>query len=33
MKLTVTGTDALRKKLQQNGKLEAVKRVVKMNGA
>nr|DAW59143.1 MAG TPA: putative tail component [Caudoviricetes sp.] len=33
MKLTVTGTDALRKKLQQNGRLEAVKRVVKMNGA
>lgn len=33
MKLTVTGVNELRKKLQQNGKLDAVKRVVKMNGA
>lgn len=33
MKLTMTGTNELRKKLQQNGRLEAVKRVVKMNGA
>lgn len=33
MKLTMTGTNELRKKLQQNSKLDAVKRVVKMNGA
>ena len=33
MKLTMTGTNKLRKKLQQNSKLDAVKRVVKMNGA
>lgn len=33
MKLIMTGTNELRKKLQQNGKLDAVKRVVKMNGA
>jgi HK97 gp10 family phage protein len=29
----MTGTNELRKKLQQNSKLDAVKRVVKMNGA
>ena len=33
MMLTMTGTNELRKKLQQNSKLDAVKRVVKMNGA
>lgn len=33
MKLTMTRTNELRKKLQQNSKLDAVKRVVKMNGA
>ena len=33
MKLTMTGTNELRKKLQKNSKLDAVKRVVKMNGA